>query len=284
MKIKAGIIGSGNIGTDLLIKILKTSNIELVAFVGRRDDSGGIKLAQSKGVHTSIDGINFFKTNPQICDIIFDCTNAFSAIENNEVFFRQNIKVIDLTPAKLGPMCIPVINGDIIKTTSNVNMITCGGQTSIPMLNLISKCCQKIDYIEIVSQIASKSAGIATRINIDQYIHTTEDAIKLFTNCTNCKVILNINPAEPCVDMQTTMFVKTNDIDFDKLQELLYQRIKEIKKYVPHYEMVMMPVINEDGILILSIKVKGAGDYLPSYAGNLDIINCAALNIVERLT
>ena len=282
-KIRAAIIGTGNIGTDLLIKTIKSNTIEPVAFVGRRVESDGICKANQRGIVTSIEGINFFKGKQKICDVVFDCTDAFSAVENNDVFQTLGIKVVDMTPAKLGPMCVPIINGDIIKTSHNVNMITCGGQTSIPILNLISKCCKNIDYIEIVSQIASKSAGMATRVNIDQYIHTTESAIKLFTGCFDCKVILNVNPAEPCVDMQTTMFVKGGDIDFDKLQESLNQRIKDVRAYVPFYEMVMMPIINEDGILILSIRVKGAGDYLPSYAGNLDIINCAAINVVERL-
>jgi acetaldehyde dehydrogenase len=160
-----------------------------------------------------------------MCDVVFDCTDAFSAIENNNVFQTLGIKVVDMTPAKLGPMCIPIINGEIIESHQNVNMITCGGQTSIPILNVISDCCNNIEYIEIVSQIASKSAGMATRINIDQYIHTTERAIKLFTGCDDCKVILNVNPAEPCVDMQTTMFVKSDEIDFDKLQEKLRRNI-----------------------------------------------------------
>lgn len=284
MKIKAGIIGSGNIGTDLLMKIIKSTVIEPVAFVGRRGSSDGIRKANEIGITTSTEGIDYFKGKSKFCDVVFDCTNAFAAIENNNVFQSQGSKVIDLTPAKLGPMCIPIINGDAIKTTSNLNMITCGGQTSIPILNLISTCCKSINYIEIVSQVASKSAGIATRINLDQYIHTTEAAIKLFTGCKDCKVILNVNPAEPCVDMQTTMFIKSDDIDFDRLQEKLNQRIKEVRTYVPFYEMVMMPIINEDGILILSIRVRGAGDYLPSYAGNLDIINCAAINVVERLS
>jgi len=284
MKIKAGIIGTGNIGTDLLIKMVKSNTIDPIIFVGRRKDSDGINKAINLGIDISSDGILYFINNPKCCDVVFDCTNAFDAIENYKTFKSQNISVIDMTPAKIGEMCVPIINGDAILNYDNVNMITCGGQASIPILNLISQCCNKIDYIEIVSQIASKSAGIATRINIDQYINTTETAIKKFTGCLNCKVILNINPADPCVDMQTTMFVKSNDVDFDKLQEKLNKRIKEVRKYVPFYEMVMMPTINEDGILILSIRVKGLGDYLPSYAGNLDIINCAAINVAERLT
>jgi acetaldehyde dehydrogenase (acetylating) len=285
MKTKAGIIGTGNIGTDLLMKMIRSDFIEPVIFVGRRADSDGIHKALDKGIDISLNGIDYFKGKPnKFCDVVFDCTNSMSARENYDVFAPMGIKVIDMTPAKLGPMCVPIINPEVIISYDNINMITCGGQTSIPILHLISKCCKKIDYIEIVSQIASKSAGMATRENLDQYIHTTEHAIRLFTDCHSCKVILNINPAEPCVDMQTTMFIKSSDIDFDVLQEKLNERIKQVRLYVPHYEMVMMPIINEDGILILSIRVRGAGDYLPSYAGNLDIINCAAINVVERIS
>jgi len=283
MKIKVGIIGSGNIGTDLLMKTLKSDIIETTAFVGRRESSDGIKKAIDRGIVTSTDGIDFFRKNPNICDVVFDCTNAFSAIENNEVFSYQGIKIVDLTPSKIGDMCVPIINGDIIKTKSNVNMITCGGQASIPILNLLSTLIpNQIDYIEIVSQVASLSAGIATRVNIDKYIHTTESAISLFTNCKSCKVILNINPAEPCVDMQTTMFIKSKGLDLKSILSGIKERIELVRKYVPYYDMVMDPVINDD-VLILSIRVRGAGDYLPRYSGNLDIINCAAINVVERL-
>ena len=152
----------------------------------------------------------------------------------------------------------------------------------MPMLNLISKYCKELEYIEIVSQIASKSAGMATRINIDSYIHTTERAIREFTGCNNCKVILNLNSAEPCVDMQTTLFLKFKDIDFGTLIGEIYKKVKELQQYIPYYELVLPPVINED-ILVISIKVKGSGDYLPEYAGNLDIINCAAIEITKNL-
>jgi acetaldehyde dehydrogenase (acetylating) len=282
MKTTVAIIGTGNIGTDLLIKTLRSKSLEVIAFVGRRADSDGIQKAIRLGVNTSIEGIEYFKKNPKP-KVVFDCTDAFTAKANDEVFGWLGVKVIDLTPAKIGPMCIPVLNGNTIGQYNNVNMVTCGGQASIPLLNLISTCCSDLEYIEIVSQIASKSAGIATRVNIDQYIHTTEDAIRAFTACEKCKVILNLNPAEPCVNMQTTMFVKAGEIDFDKVQEKLNDRIKMVRQYVPNYELVMMPIINEDGILILAVRVKGAGDYLPSYAGNLDIINCAAINVAERV-
>jgi acetaldehyde dehydrogenase len=282
MIIKAGIIGTGNIGTDLLLKILKTKEIYPVIFAGRRMESDGIRIAIEKNIKVTDKGINYFIDNPKCCDVVYDCTSAADAIQHAKIFKAQGIKVIDLTPAKVGPLCIPSINPEIILTEQNVNMITCGGQASMPMLNLISKYCDNLEYIEVVSQIASKSAGMATRINIDSYIHTTERAIREFTNCNNCKVILNLNPAEPCVDMQTTMFIKFKTIDFNGLVKEIYKKVDDLKEYIPGYELVLPPVINDD-ILVLSIKVKGSGDYLPEYAGNLDIINCAAIKITKNL-
>lgn len=282
MKLKAAIIGTGNIGTDLLIKSTRSDIIEPVVFVGRRESSDGIQKAKSLGIKTSVEGIDFFLNNPNYCDLVFDCTDAYSAIENYKVFSSQKIKTIDLTPAKIGELCVPLINDDLIITNDNVNMITCGGQASIPLLHLVSKHCDSLEYIEIVSQISSKSAGMATRINIDEYINTTEKAIIKFTKTKKCKVILNLNPAEPCVDMQTTMFLKYKNIDMTNLLEEFDKKIKSIKSYVPYYELTSLPSLNDD-ILIISIKIKGNGDYLPSYAGNLDIINCAALKITEKL-
>lgn len=280
--IKAGIIGTGNIGTDLLLKILKTDFMTSVIFAGRRMESDGIRIALEKEIPVTDKGIQYFIDNPNCCDVVYDCTSADDAKQHALIFAKQGIKVVDLTPAKIGPLCVPSINPEMILTNNNVNMITCGGQASMPMLNLISKYCNKLEYIEVVSQIASKSAGMATRINIDSYIHTTEMAIRQFTKCDNCKVILNLNPAEPCVDMQTTMFLKFQNIDFESLVEEIYKKIKELKKYIPYYELVIPPTITDD-ILVLSIKVKGSGDYLPEYAGNLDIINCAAIELTKNL-
>jgi len=280
--IKVGILGTGNIGTDLLIKVLRADFLTPVIFSGRRMDSDGIQVAQKHNVPVTDMGIEYFIQNPNVCDVVFDCTNAMDAIEHAKVFAEQGIRVIDLTPAKVGPLCVPSINGDVINTNGNVNMITCGGQASLPLLNLIANNCESLEYVEVVSQIASKSAGMATRINVDNYIHTTETAIKKFTNAKNCKVILNLNPAEPCVDMQTTMFIKFTNLNYEALSEQIYKKIKELRTYIPFYELTIPPVINDD-VLVLSIKVKGAGDYLPEYAGNLDIINCAAIEITKRL-
>lgn len=279
--IKAGIIGTGNIGTDLLLKLINTDFIEPVIFAGRRMSSNGIKLAQEKGIPVTDKGIDYFIENCCVADIVYDCTNAIDAKKHAKVFKEQGVKVIDLTPAKVGDLCVPTINPEAIKTKGNVNMITCGGQASTPLLNVISKHCN-LEYIEVVSQIASDSAGMATRLNIDNYIHTTERAITEFTGCNNCKVILNLNPAIPQVDMQTTLFIKAKNIKFSSLNKDIYKTIKKLKEYIPHYELVMPPTINND-ILVLSIRVKGTGDYLPEYAGNLDIINCAAIEISKNL-
>jgi acetaldehyde dehydrogenase (acetylating) len=280
--IRAGIIGTGNIGTDLLLKLIKTDFIHPVIFAGRRMESNGIKLAQELNITSTDKGIQYFINNPSCCDVVYDCTSAKDAIEHAKIFSKQGIKVIDLTPAKVGDLCVPNINPKAIQNGENINMITCGGQASTPLLNVISKYCLDLDYIEVVSQIASDSAGMATRINVDNYINTTEKAIKEFTNCKECKVILNLNPAIPQVDMQTTMFVKAGNIDFPPLVEDIYKTIKKLQAYIPYYKLVMPPVINDD-ILVLSIKVKGSGDYLPEYAGNLDIINCAAIEITKHL-
>lgn len=282
--IKVAILGTGNIGTDLLLKALKTDFIEVVAFVGRRLDSDGMRVAGQHSVTLSDQGIQYFINNPKCCDVVYDCTSAADAREHAKVFKAQGIKVVDLTPAKVGDMCVPDVNASMILTDDNVNMITCGGQASMPMLHLLSKRCRGLEYVEIVSQIASKSAGMATRINVDNYIKTTQKAITKFTGCKNTKVIINLNPAEPCVDMQTTIFIKTKDINFNGLIEEIAEKIEELKTYIPYYELVLPPTMNDNGVVVLSIRVKGAGDYLPEYAGNLDIINCAAIKVTQKLT
>ena len=281
---RVAVLGTGNIGTDLLIKLHKL-NYKNLAFVGRRAESENIALAQSMNIETSFEGIKYFSNNSNF-DVVFDCTNANDAIENYQVLKNLGIKVIDLTPAKLGEICVPCINGDILLNSHNINMITCGGQASLPLIYAVNECTDNISYIEVVSQIASKSAGMSTRINIDNYIDTTEYAIKKFSNTKDCKVILNINPAEPCVDMQTTIFMEIPNlekIDFEKIVSNVYKMLKQVREYAPHYELIIPPMINEQEILMLSIKVKGTGDYLPEYAGNLDIINCAAIKILESL-
>ena len=278
------ILGTGNIGTDLLIKLSKLG-YENLSFIGRREDSPNIQIAQKMGINTSSLGVKYFLDNSNF-NVVFDCTNALDAKENYDILRNLGIKVIDLTPAKLGDICVPCINGNDLATKDNINMITCGGQASLPLINAISDCTEQINYIEVVSQISSKSAGMSTIINIDNYIETTEYAVKSFSKTKECKVILNINPAEPCVDMQTTIFLEIpnlDKLDFEKIVSNVYIKLKEVKEYVPFYELIIPPMINEQEIMMLSVKVRGTGDFLPKYAGNLDIINCAAIKMLEVL-
>lgn len=280
-KLKAAIIGSGKIGTDLLLKILKTNFIEPVVFIGRRFDSEGIQLAVKKNIQISTQGIAYLQKNPQDCDIAFDCSNATSAREHAVILKQLGIKVIDLTPAKVGGMCIPCINGNLLSKTDNVNMVTCGGQSSIPMFQLIATHSQNLKYLEMVSIVASEGVGMATRENVDEYIQTTEQAIAYFTSVPQTKVMLNVNPATPCIDMQTTLFAKAKSFSLKPLQQAIDTRMKQMHRYLPYYELTIPPIW-KNGALMMNIKIRGAGDYLPKYAGNLDIINCSAIEISKN--
>ncbi len=278
---KVAILGSGNIGTDLLIKVMRSEYLECGAFIGRNFASQGIQKAQALGVKVSAEGLEFIKKNPECCEIVFDCTSSVSHFEHAPVLKEMNKFVIDLTPAKIGTMCIPAVNLVEGLKDDNVNMITCGGQASIPVAYAIGQTQNEIDYIEVVSAIASKSAGPATRLNLDEYIHTTEEGIKKFSGAKRSKAILNLNPAVPCINMQTTIMAKVKDPNIEKLKPVLNKIVEAVRTYVPGYEIIVGPII-EDGRIFITLKVKGLGDYLPAYAGNLDIINCAALAMAEQ--
>jgi acetaldehyde dehydrogenase (acetylating) len=280
-KVKTAIIGSGNIGTDLLIKTLRSPYLENSMFIGRSLSSRGMSKALSIGVNVSNQGIDAIIKNPGCCDIVFDATSALSHQYHAKVLRDLNKIVIDLTPARLGHFCIPAINLAECLEYPNVNMVTCGGQASIPLVYVIGQIHKQVDYIEVVSTIASKSAGPATRLNIDEYVETTEKGIMMYSNCKAAKAILNLNPAEPCIDMQTTIFAKVQEPNMDLLKTRINEMVKKIQIYVPSYRLLVPPTYEGDRI-IMSVKVKGLGDYLPSYAGNLDIINCAAIAVAEK--
>mmetsp|Transcript_7943 Transcript_7943/g.36170 ORF Transcript_7943/g.36170 Transcript_7943/m.36170 type:complete len:332 (-) Transcript_7943:2130-3125(-) len=284
--VRAAILGTGNIGCDILLKLLKLDFVSVIVFSGRRQSSPGIKLASDKGISCSTNGIQFFVDNPNCCDVVYDCTNANDAKEHSRVFSEQGITVIDLTPSKVGIMCVPCINGVDALHKGNVNMITCGGQAFLPLLYLISQKTTGISYVEAVSQIASKSAGMSTRINIDNYMITTEAAVRHFAQVPTCKVILNLNPAVPEVDMQTTVYVKySSPVEFgmDVLKVHMDSKICELRRYIPGFALVFGPVLKCHSILVFSVRVRGSGDYLPQYAGNLDIINCAAIEVTKTI-
>lgn len=279
-KIPVAIIGSGNIGTDLLVKVQRSTWLSCGVLIGRNPVSQGILKAQKMGIPTSSEGIDYIVQNPDCCDLVFDATSAQSHLEHAPLLRRLGKFVVDLTPAKIGVLCVPAVNLKEAITSDNVNMITCGGQASIPVAYAIGQTHQDVDYIEVVSSIASRSAGPATRINLDEYIHTTEFGIHKFSGAQRCKAILNLNPAVPCINMQTTVLAKVGKPQLDKLLPFLNDIVKTIQKYVPGYELIVGPTV-ENGRIVVTVRVRGLGDYLPEYAGNLDIINCAAIATAE---
>jgi acetaldehyde dehydrogenase (acetylating) len=280
-KLRVAIIGSGNIGTDLLIKVGRSSLLTCSAFIGRSAASPGMQKAQSLGVPVSADSIQHIERNPELCDLVFDATSAKDHAAHAPVFEKQGIVAIDLTPAKVGKMCVPAVNMDDCLGSRNVNMVTCGGQASIPVAWAIGQTQADLDYIEVVSSIASRSAGPATRTNLDEYIHTTEQGVKDFSGAKRSKAILNLNPAQPCINMQTTIFALTPSPDIEKLKPVLAEITEAIRRYVPGYEVIVGPTV-ENGRIVVMVRVRGLGDYLPAYAGNLDIINCAAIATAEQ--
>jgi acetaldehyde dehydrogenase len=283
-KLKIAIIGSGNIGTDLLIKIMRSTSLVCTLFAGRNFNSAGMKRANALGVAISDRGIEAIVADPAICDVVFDCTSAQAHAEHWAVLQKLGKTVIDMTPAKLGELCVPAINATECLATGahNINMITCGGQSSIPIAYAISQVHRDIEYIEVASSIASRSAGPATRYNLDEYIETTQEALQTFSGAKRTKAILILNPAHPPIDMQTTIYAKITQPDLPAISASVAAMVDKLKTYVPGFQLIVPPTI-EGGKVITTIKVLGAGDYLPQYAGNLDIINCAAIAMAELI-
>lgn len=279
-KLKAVILGSGNIGADLMMKLKRSPLVECAALIGRNLSSPGLAKAQAEGIRISADGIGFIQKNPDLCDIVFDATSAASHLEHAPVLNEMGKLAIDLTPAKAGPFCVPSVNLADCLETLNVNMVTCGGQASAPIAYALGQTHKDVEYIEVVSSIASRSAGPATRRNLDEYIHTTEAALKTFSGARHTKAILNLNPAVPCINMQTTLFAKVANPDMEAFAARLDQIVVEIQQYIPGYQIIVAPKI-DGGRVTVMVRVVGRGDYLPAYAGNLDIINCAAINVAE---
>ena len=281
-KIKVGIIGSGNIGTDLLMKIQRSQFIECTIFVGRNLNSKGMKIANEAGVRISDKSIQFFIDEPNAVDIVFDATTATFHKRHAPIFAELGIKAIDMTPSQFGDMCVPAINLIDCADSDNVNMITCGGQASIPIAHCIVKTYKEVQYIETVSVISSKSAGPGTRDNLDEYIENTEKGLRELALCDNVKAIININPAEPSIDMQTSIFAYLEECDLSLLETPIKEMVASIQQYVPGYKIAINSVYENNRLMVM-IRVKGLGDYLPAYAGNLDIINCAAISVAEAM-
>lgn len=283
-KTRVAILGTGNIGTDLLIKAMRSDALECALFVGRNLRSDGMQKASQMGAPISDRGLDAIVQQADGIDIVFDCTSAAAHLEHWPVLQGLGKTVIDMTPAKIGELCVPAINTEqIIESGSqNINMITCGGQASVPIANAIAAVQDDIDYIEVASSIASRSAGPATRANLDEYIETTEQALIKFSRARQAKAILILNPARPPIDMQTTIYAKIANPDLAAIRRSVDAMMQRITQYVPGYQLIVPPTL-EGGKVMTTVKVLGNGDYLPRYAGNLDIINCAAIGIAERI-
>lgn len=280
-KVKVGIIGTGNIGTDLLIKVQRSGVLECGIFAGRNPSSEGIRRAKELGVPVSVDSIKSIQKDPSCCEIVFDATSAKIHVSNAPILRGLKKFVIDLTPSQIGRMCVPVINLAECFAYDNLNLITCGGQAVIPIIYSIMRVHPETQYVEVVASISSKSAGPGTRANIDEYTQTTKDAIVAFTGVPKCKAIIVLNPAEPPIFMHNTIYAKIDHPDIDKIREEILAMANKIQKYIPGYKVILGPVIEANRVTTM-IEVVGLGDFLPKYSGNLDIITCAAVKIAEE--
>jgi acetaldehyde/propanal dehydrogenase len=284
-KLKAAIIGSGNIGTDLMIKILRHGErIAMGAMVGIDPASDGLARAARMGVAITADGVQGLTQLPIFADIdiVFDATSAGAHVKNDAHLrsLKPGIRMIDLTPAAIGPYCIPVVNGEDHLDALNVNMVTCGGQATIPMVAAVSRV-QAVAYGEIVATVSSKSVGPGTRKNIDEFTRTTAGAVEKVGGAKKGKAIIVINPAEPPLIMRDTVHCLTEtEPDQAAITKSIHDMIQEVQKYVPGYKLVNGPVFDGKRVSVF-MEVEGLGDYLPKYAGNLDIMTAAAARTAE---
>lgn len=280
-KVNVAIIGTGNIGTDLLLKINRSPYLRCVLFIGQNTDSKGIALAKKLNIQTSTDSINAIVKQASNINIVFDATSASAHQIHAPILKKLNLFALDLTPSRIGKMCIPVLNLEECLKEKNVNMITCGGQAMVPLAFAITKVQPKTSYIEIVGSISSKSAGIGTRNNIDEYTQATSESLKDFSKVKNSKAIIILNPGEPPINMHNTLFAEIEKPDLKKIKKAVEDMAKKIAAYIPGYKLILSPIFKNNKI-ILMVEVIGAGDFLPKYAGNLDIINSAAIKVAEE--
>jgi acetaldehyde/propanal dehydrogenase len=285
-KINCALIGSGNIGTDLMYKLQRSEILNPLWMVGIDPESDGLKKAKDAGMKITSDGVDGLL--PFIIEdgvkIAFDATSAYVHGENNRKLAELGVMVIDLTPAAIGPFCVPSVNLNelLAQNTQNVNMVTCGGQATIPMVYAVSSV-QEVDYAEIIATVASKSAGPGTRANIDEFTETTKLGIEKVGNVKKGKAIIILNPAEPPLMMRDTVHCQTTGTpNQEAITKSVNEMIKKVQQFVPGYKLKNGPVFDGNKVSIY-LEVEGLGDYLPKYAGNLDIITAAATNIAEKM-
>jgi len=283
-KIRCALIGSGNIGTDLIYKIQRSEVLEPVWMVGIDPESEGLARARSMGLKTTAAGVDgllphVLEDNIQIA---FDATSAYVHAENSRKLNELGVMMIDLTPAAIGPLCVPPVNllEHANKVEMNVNMISCAGQATIPIVFAVSRI-QSVAYGEIIASLSSKSIGPGTRANLDEFTYTTSNAIQVVGGAKKGKALAIINPAEPPMLMRNTIYCQTDDEpDQARITESILKMIGEVQKYVPGYRLVNGPIFDGNWVAVF-MEVAGLGDYLPRYAGNLDIMTAAATRTAE---
>jgi acetaldehyde/propanal dehydrogenase len=283
-KLRAAIIGPGNIGTDLLAKLMRSPVIEPVWMVGVDPDSDGLKRATELGLKTTSDGVDGLvpHVKEDNIQIAFDATSAYVHQQNSDKLTALGVLMIDLTPAAIGPYCVPPVNlqEHVGRGETNVNMVTCGGQATIPMVYAVSRV-QPVSYAEIVATVSSRSAGPGTRKNIDEFTRTTAGAVEKVGGAKQGKAIIILNPAEPPLIMRDTVHCLTEgEPDQAGITESIHAMIAEVQKYVPGYRLVNGPVFDGNRVSVY-LEVEGLGDYLPKYSGNLDIMTAAAARTAE---
>ncbi|PWC53508.1 acetaldehyde dehydrogenase (acetylating) [Azospirillum sp. TSO22-1] len=300
-KVKVAILGSGNIGTDLMIKVMRQSrHLEMGVLVGVDPDSDGLARARRMGVATTHEGLEGLMRMPEWADIrvVFDATSAYAHKTHSEICVAAGKQVIDLTPAAIGPFTVPSVNLDDHLGQPNVNMVTCGGQATIPIVAAIRRAAKRVPYAEIVASISSKSAGPGTRANIDEFTETTSRAIERVGGAERGKAIIVLNPAEPPLIMRDTVFALAEGADPAAVEASVAAMVKDVQSYVPGYRLkqtVQFERIGDNDPLLIPgygtftglkvavlLEVEGAAHYLPAYAGNLDIMTSAAMATADR--
>jgi acetaldehyde dehydrogenase len=289
-KLTAAIVGPGNIGTDLLYKLLRSDVVEPRWMIGVDPTSEGLKLAAGKGLEASHEGVDWLLKQDQLPDLIFEATSAYVHREYAPRYAEAGIRAVDLTPAAVGPAVIPPVNGQEHVGAPNVNMITCGGQATIPMVAAVSRV-TAVPYAEIVASVSSVSAGPGTRANIDEFTRTTSNGVETIGGAERGKAIIILNPAEPPMIMRDTIFCAVDpDADTDAIAASIVDMERAVQEYVPGYRLLQEPQFDGPsdftrGMRRVSIfvEVEGAGDYLPPYSGNLDIMTAAAARVGENI-
>ncbi|MFF5566862.1 acetaldehyde dehydrogenase (acetylating) [Streptomyces sp. NPDC012623] len=277
-RLSAAVLGAGLIGIDLAAKITRSRSLDCRLVVARDEDTPGLRHAARLGLPTAAGGVQSLVDAPDPFDVVFDATNAVSHAEHAERLRPLGTMLVDLTPSKVGRMVVPTVNGADVLDHGDINMISCGGQASIPILHAIARR-HRIDYVEVVATAASPSVGPSTRLNLDEYIETTEEAVRGFTGVENVKAILNVSPARPPATFRVAMSVLGEGLTASSVRAAVAAATEPVRAFAGGFEVTACVV--DDGKALVAVEVTSSGDRIPGYAGNLDIINSAALQVAE---